>query len=181
MNRSPAYDDLPQYASERTQLAVVDSDEHGPSAANAVARRSSIVDMQQAKHFQALLEERHSHILREIHQQTAALVLGKADDDTGAMRRLRRDLAAIYREQVELDRLRHSVRVRLAADLQRIGTVDRCFEIVMIRRRTGWRMEIPEFDVVLGNIDSRTAAEVVGRSIRVQSRLGRRSSQRSPQ
>ena len=193
MSRSPAYDDHHEYVIERKQLAAVDPDVHVPSAATEVATRSSVPDMQQAKYFQALLDERHSQILREICDKTAALAQSQASDDTSAMRRLRQGLAATYREQVDLDRLRNSLRVRLAANVPEIAGLVRPFEIVMTRRRAGWRMEIPEFDIVLTDIDSRTDAEVVSRSIisaitglpmaqiRVRSRLARQSYRRSQQ
>ncbi len=191
MSRSPAYDDHHEYAIERKQVAAVDLDVHVPSAATEVATRSSIADMQQAKYFQALLDERHSQIYREICDKTAALAQSQASDDASAMRRLRQGLAATCREQVDLDRVRSSLRVRLAEDVEEIASVIRLFEIVMTRRRAGWRMEIPEFDIVLTDIDSRTDAEVLSRSIiaaitglpmaqiRVRSRLARQSYRRS--
>jgi hypothetical protein len=174
VSRSPAYDDHHEYAIERKQLA--------PDP-----------DVQQAKYFQALLDERHSQILREICDRTAALAQSQVSDGTSAMRDLRRGLAATYRERVDLDRLRNSLRVRLAGDVPQIAKVIRPFDIVLKRRRAGWRMEIPEFDIVLANIDSRTDAEVVSRTIiaaitglpmaaiKVRSRLARRSYRRSQQ
>jgi hypothetical protein len=146
MSRSSANDDRYENAIERRQLA--------PDP-----------DVQQAKYFQALLDERHSQVLREICDRTAALTQSQASDGTSAMHHVRRGLAATYREQVDLDRLRNSLRVRLAADVPQIAKAIRPFDIVLTRRRAGWRMEIPEFDIVLTNIDSRTDAEVVSRSI----------------
>jgi hypothetical protein len=193
MSRSPAYDDHHEYTIERKQVAAVGLDGHLLSAATEVATRSSIADMQQAKYFQALLDERHSQIHREICDKTAALAQSQATDDASAMRRLRRGLAATCREQADLDRVRNSLRVRLAADVAERARVTRHFEIVMTRRRAGWRMAIPEFDIVLTDIDSRTDAEAVSRSIisaitglptaqiRVRSRLARQSYRRSQQ
>src|SRR4029077_14298636 len=103
------------------------------------------------------------------------------------------DLAVTYREQVDLKRVRDSLRLRLAADVAEIARVIRLFEIVMSRRRAGWQTEMPEFDIVLTDIDSRTDAEVVSRSIisaitglpmaqiRVRCRLARQSYRRSQQ
>ena len=102
MSRSPAYDDHHGYAIERKQLA-------------------SDPDVQQAKYFQALLDERHSQILREICDSTAALAQSQASEGMSAMRDLRRGLAATYRERVDLDRLRNSLRVRLATDVPQIA------------------------------------------------------------
>ena len=172
MSLSPAYDDHHEYAIERKQLA--------PDP-----------DVQQARYFQSLLDERHSQILREICDSTAALAQSQVSDRTSAMRELRRGLAATYRERVDLDRLRNSLRVRLAADVPQITKAIRPFDIVLTRRRAGWRMEILAFDIVLTNIDSRTDAEVVSRSIiaaitglpmaaiKVRSRLARQSYWRS--
>jgi hypothetical protein len=193
MTRSPAYDDPHEYAIERKQVAAVHLSEHVPSAAIEVATRSSIADTQQAKYFRALLDKRHSQIFREICNGTAALARSQASDDMSAMRRLRQDLAATYREQVDLERVRDSLRVRLAADVAEIARVIRLFEIVMTRRRAGWQTEMPEFVIVLTDIDSRTDAEVVSRSIisaitglpmaqiRVRCRLARQSYRRSQQ
>jgi hypothetical protein len=173
VSQSSAYDDH----------RVVKHDGHIPSVA----------DMQQAKYFQELLDEHHSQTLREISDKTAALTLSQTGNDTSAKSRLQRELAVAYREQAELDRLCDSLRMRLAADVVQVDNVNRPFEIVMTRRRAGWRMEIPEFDVVLVNIHSRAELEVVGRSIisaitglpiaqiRVRSRLGRQAHRRSRQ
>jgi hypothetical protein len=171
VSQPPAYDD--EYAIER-KLA--------PDA-----------DVQQAKYFQTLLDERHSQILREIGDRTAALAQRQAGDGTSAMCHLRRGLAAIYRERVDLDRLRNNLRVRLAGDVPQIAKVIRPFDIVLTRRRAGWRMEIEEFDIVLTNIDSRIDAEVVSQliiaaitgmplaDIKVRSRLARQSYRRTQQ
>jgi hypothetical protein len=147
MSRSPAYDDDHEYAIDQKPLAAVDP------------------DMQQAMYFKALLDERHAQILREICDKTAALAQSRAGKGTRAMRRLRQGLAAAYREQVDLDRLRNGLRVHLTADVPEIDKVIRPFDIVITRRRAGWRIEIPEFGIVLTNADSRIDAEVVSRSI----------------
>jgi hypothetical protein len=193
MSRSPVYDDHHEYAIERKQVAAVHLDVHVASAATEAATRSSIADMQQAKYFQALLDERHSQIFREICDKTAALARSQASDDTSATRRLRQDLAATYREQVDLERVRDSLRVRLAADVAEIARAIRLFDTALTRRRAGWQTELPEFDIVLTDIDSRTDAEVVSRSIisaitglpmaqiRVRCRLARQSYRRSQQ
>jgi hypothetical protein len=147
MSRSPAYDDDHEYAIDQKPLAAVDP------------------DMQQAMYFKALLDERYAQIVREIWDKTTALAQSRASNGTSAMRRLRRGLAAAYREQVDLDRLRNSLRVHLSADVPEIANVIRPFDIVITRRRAGWRIEIPEFGIVLTNIDSRIDAEGVSRSI----------------
>jgi hypothetical protein len=146
MSRSPAYDDH-DYAIDQKPLA----------AAGA--------DLQQAMYFKALLDERHAQILHEICDKTAALAQSRGGKGTRAVRRLRQGLAAAYREQVDLDRLRDSLRVHLTADVPEIDKAIRPFDIVITRRRAGWRIEIPEFGIVLTNADSRIDAEAVSRSI----------------
>jgi hypothetical protein len=147
MSRSPAYDDDREYAIDQKPLAAVDP------------------DMQQAMYFKALLDERHAQILHEIWDKTTALAQSRAGNGTSAMRRLRQGLAAAQREQADLDRLRNSLRVHLTADVPETAEVIRPFDIVIARRRPGWRIEIPELGIVLTNVDSRTDAEAVSRSI----------------
>lgn len=148
MSRSPAYDDDHEYAIDQKPLAAVDP------------------DVQQAMYFKALLDERHAEILREIWDKTAALAQTRAGNGMSATRRrLRQGLAAAYREQVDLDRLRSGLRAHLTADVSEVAKVIRSFDIVITRRRAGWRIEIPELGIVLTNVDNRTDAEVISRSI----------------
>jgi hypothetical protein len=126
-------------------------------AANAVAR-PSIADTKQAEYFKALLDEHLTQNKREIRDQASALAQCR---DSREAHHLRQRLTETHREQNELDRLRH----RRTARLPRMDSAIRHFDIVVTRKRACWRLEIPEFDVVLSNIDCRTDAELVSRTI----------------
>jgi hypothetical protein len=193
MTRSPAYADDHEYAPEQKPLEAVDADVHILHAITHVVACPSIADMQQAEHFKVLLDERHAQIVREIRYKASALAQCQDGDDTGAVRHLRQRLADTYREQHEVDRLRNSLHVRLTTDVPEMARVIRYFDVVVTRRRACWQMEIPELNVVLTNIDRRTDAEVVSRTIvaaitglpmagiGVRTRLARPSCRRSQQ
>jgi hypothetical protein len=125
--------------------------------ANAVAR-SSLADMKQAEYFKALLDEHRTQIKREFRDQASALVQCR---DSREVRHLRQRLTETRHEQNELARLRH----RLTARLPRMTSTIRHFDIVVTRKRACWRLEIPDFDMVFSNIDCRTDAELISRTI----------------
>src|ERR1700752_2962826 len=165
MPQSPAYADDYEYATEQKPLEAVQTDGHIPRAVTHMVACSSTADMRQAEYFKVLLDARHAQIVREIRHEAAALAQCQDGDDTGAVRHLRQRLADTYREQRELDRLRDSLRARLTTYVPEMAKVIRYFDVVVTRRRACWRMEIPELNVVLANIDRRTDAEVVSRTI----------------
>jgi hypothetical protein len=161
MTRSPAYADDHEYAPEPKPFDAVHADVHIPHAIVC----SSIADMQQAEYFKVLLDERHAQIVREICYKAAVLAQYQDGDDTGEACHLRQYLADTYREQRELNQLRNSLHVRLTTGVPEMARVIRYFDVIATRRRACWRMEIPGLNVVLTNIDRRTDAEVVSRTI----------------
>jgi hypothetical protein len=129
-----------------------------------VASYWSAAEMRQAEYFSAILDEQHAQIVREIAYVSAALAHCQDTDDTSGVRRLRRRLAHKHREEFELDRLREGLHRRFTAGINKQAKAIRYFEIVITRRRSCWRVQIPELDVVLTNIHRRADAEIMGQA-----------------
>ncbi|MEZ0052175.1 hypothetical protein ABIA30_003187 [Mycobacterium sp. MAA66] len=125
----------------------------------------SAADRKQAELFAALLGEHREQIAADIRSTAAAIAHHQDSGDALSSHRLRQAFRHMSRAQNELDLLCHSVRRRLSAEVLEVTKLPRHFDITVKRRRTGWRMEIPTFGVVLANIDSRAEAEAIGRSI----------------
>lgn len=125
----------------------------------------SAADRKQAESFAALLVGHRKRVAEDIRDTAAAIAHHQDTGDTFTSHRLRQALRRMSREQRELDLLHRSVRRRLNADVREVTRFPRHFDITVTRRRTGWRMEIPQFNVILANIDSRAESEDIGRSI----------------
>lgn len=130
--------------------------------ANAV---SYAAETRQARYFKAVLDDRRAKIVEEIAEDSAAV---KQCDETGdlrAVRRMRRRLAQKRRQQFELDRLHEALQQRFFSDGEpTLAKAIRCFDVVIARKGSGWRVHIPELDEVLTNIDRRAEAEILARS-----------------
>jgi hypothetical protein len=129
-----------------------------------VAACSAAAEMRQVEYFKAILDEQHAQIVREIVDDSAALAQRQDTDDMRGVRRLRRSLAHKHREEFELDRLREGLQRRFTAEIPKQAKAIRYFEIVITRRRSCWRVQIPELDVVLTNIHRRADAEIMGQA-----------------
>lgn len=125
----------------------------------------SAADRKQAELFTALLNDHRDRVAQDIAHTTAAAAHQRETGDTLAAQRLRQALQHMSRRRNELDRLCDQLHRRLNTTPTDVTGSTRQFDIVVTRRRTGWRMEIPRFNVVLANIDSRAEAEEIGRSL----------------
>lgn len=133
------------------------------------ARRSglplSTADRRQAELFAALLADHRRQLGEDINSTTAAVAQYRHIGDTLTSRRLRQSLQHLSRRRDELDLLCAQVQLRLADRPHERTEATRQFDIVVTRRRVGWRLQIPRFNVALANIDSRAEAEAIGRSL----------------
>lgn len=125
----------------------------------------SAADRKQAELFAALLADHRSQLAEDVSSTTAAVAQYRDIGDTLTSRRLRQSLQHLSRRRDELDLLCAQVQQRLADRPRERAEAARRFDVVVTRRRVGWRLEIPRFNVALADIDSRAAAEAIGRSL----------------
>ena len=141
---------------------------HDGSAADRAHRPApplSAADRRQAELFAALLAEHRGQLAEDIGSTTAAIAQYRDIGDTLTSRRLRQSLQHLSRRRDELDLLCAQVQHRLADRPRERIEATRAFDITVTRRRVGWRLEIPRFNVALTHIDSRAEAEAIGRSL----------------
>lgn len=140
---------------------------HGTSP--ALPRRTglpmSATDRKQAELFAELLGKHRKQVAQDMCSTTAAIAHHRDIGDSLTSHRLRQTLQHMSRRQSELDQLCDQLHRRLAAAPREITEFPKHFDIIVTRRRAGWRLTIPRFNVTLANIDSRGEAETIGRSL----------------
>lgn len=125
----------------------------------------SDADRQQGELFAKLLAEYRLQITSDIRDTIAELTDHPPAGDPIATRRLQRVLAQLCSDKFEIDRLSAGLQLRSAVPTTENNGFTRYFDIVIKRRRAGWRLEIPEFGVALAHIESRSEAEEVGKTV----------------
>jgi len=105
-------------------------------------------EIRQAQHFDALIGQQWAALDEDIATQGAVVAECQQRGDLRGVERLRREVAAMRREQFERDQLRAGLEQRFFARRGRRGRTKRkrWFDVALARNGSWWNVSIPELD-----------------------------------